>query len=70
MKIDLRKLTGAREAVIPFSETLDLREEKLYGAKPFQTPVQISGARSLRSIPQPVRAVSSHSPSLWKPKPT
>ena len=43
MKIDLRKLTGAREAAIPFSETLDLREEKLYGAKPFQSPVQISG---------------------------
>ena len=43
MKIDLRKLTGSNTVSIPFSETLDLREETLYGAKPFQSPVQISG---------------------------
>ena len=49
MKIDLRKLTGSNTASIPFSETLDLREETLYGAKPFQSPVQISGEVSNES---------------------
>lgn len=43
MKIDLRKLTGAAVASIPFSETISLREEKLYGAYPFQSPVTLSG---------------------------
>lgn len=43
MKIDLKKLTGASTAQIPFSETLDLSGEKLYGARPFQKPVQLSG---------------------------
>lgn len=49
MKIDLRKLTGSAGARIPFSETLDLRDEKLYGAKPFQAPVQIEGEVSNES---------------------
>ena len=49
MKIDLRKLTGPNTVSIPFSETLDLREETLYGAKPFQSPVQISGEVSNES---------------------
>ena len=49
MKIDLRKLTGSNTVSIPFSETLDLREETLYGAKPFQSPVQISGEGSNES---------------------
>lgn len=49
MKIDLRKLTGSNTVSIPFSETLDLREETLYGAKPFQSPVQISGEVSNES---------------------
>ncbi|MDY3618487.1 YceD family protein [Agathobaculum sp.] len=43
MKIDLKKLTGAGVAHIPFSDTLDLSGETLYGAQPFQSPVQISG---------------------------
>ena len=43
MKIDLKKLTASQHASIPFSETIDLREETLYGAKPFQSPVQMSG---------------------------
>ena len=49
MKIDLRKLTGSNTVSIPFSETLDLREETLYGATPFQSPVQISGEVSNES---------------------
>ena len=49
MKIDLRKLTGSNTVSIPFSETLDLWEETLYGAKPFQSPVQISGEVSNES---------------------
>ena len=49
MKIDLRKLTGSNTVSIPFSETLDLREETLYGSKPFQSPVQISGEVSNES---------------------
>ena len=43
MKIDLKQLTACHHASIPFDETIDLREETLYGAKPFQSPVRISG---------------------------
>lgn len=43
MKIDLKKLTGTNLICLPFSETLDLRQETLYGAKPFQSPVYSSG---------------------------
>ena len=43
MKIDLKQLTVCHHASIPFDETIDLREETLYGAKPFQSPVRISG---------------------------
>lgn len=43
MKIDLKKLTASQHAVIPFDEEIDLKEETLYGAKPFQSPVRISG---------------------------
>ena len=43
MKIDLKQLTGSRTASISFSDKLDLREETLYGARPFQSPVLISG---------------------------
>lgn len=49
MKIDLKKLTASQHASIPFNETVDLREETLYGAKPFQSPVQISGTVSNES---------------------
>ena len=48
MKIDLKKLS-APQALVPFSETINLREETLYGAKPFQSPVQISGVISRES---------------------
>lgn len=43
MKIDLKQLRGTASACIPFSETPDLREETLYGAKPFRHEVQASG---------------------------
>ncbi len=43
MKIELKKLTGTNNVSIPFSETLDLREETMYGKKPFKHPVQTSG---------------------------
>ena len=49
MKIDLKQLTASHHASVPFSETIDLREETLYGAKPFQSPVQISGEISNES---------------------
>lgn len=39
MKIDLKKLNTSAHASIPFDETIDLTDEKLYGAKPFQSPV-------------------------------
>lgn len=41
MKIDLRKL--AHSDTLPFSGTIDLSGEELYGAKPFQSPVFFSG---------------------------
>lgn len=43
MKIDLKKLNTSSQASIPFEETIDLTDEKLYGAKPFQSPVHIKG---------------------------
>ncbi len=43
MKIDLKKLAGTNPVHIPFSETIDLSGEKLYGASPFRHPVQTSG---------------------------
>ena len=49
MKIDLKKLTASQHASFPFSETIDLRAETLYGAKPFQNPVQLSGEVSNES---------------------
>lgn len=48
MKIDLKKLS-APQASVPFSETIDLREETLYGAKTFQSSVQCSGVVSRES---------------------
>ena len=48
MKIDLKKLS-APQASVPFSEVVDLHEETLYGAKPFQSPVQCSGVVSRES---------------------
>ena len=49
MKIDLKKLFASQQVVVPFSETIDLREEKLYGAKPFQSPVHLEGEISRES---------------------
>ena len=49
MKIDLKRLTVSHHASILFNEKIDLREEVLYGAKPFQSPVQISGEVSNES---------------------
>ena len=68
MKIDLKKLNASAHASIPFDETIDLTDEKLYGAKPFQSPVHIKGVvsnesgvvrlavRSKRSTPPNVHA--------------
>ena len=69
MKIDLKKLNTSAHASIPFDETIDLTDEKLYGAKPFQSPVHIkgvvsnesgvvrlAGVRSKRSTPPNVHA--------------
>ena len=36
MKIDLKKLNASAHASIPFDETIDLTDEKLYGAKRFK----------------------------------
>lgn len=49
MKIDLKQLSALHHGSIPFEETIDLREETLYGAKPFQSPVQLSGEVSNES---------------------
>ena len=49
MKIDLKQLSALHHGCIPFEETIDLREEMLYGAKPFQSPVQLSGEVSNES---------------------
>ncbi|MDO5142310.1 MAG: DUF177 domain-containing protein [Eubacteriales bacterium] len=49
MKIDLKKLTASQHTSIPFADKIDLREETLYGAKPFQSPVQLSGEVSNES---------------------
>ena len=49
MKIDLKKLNTSAHASIPFDETIDLTDEKLYGAKPFQSPVHIKGVVSNES---------------------
>ena len=49
MKIDLKKLNTSAHASIPFDETIDLTDEKLYGAKPFQSPVHIKGVVSNRN---------------------
>ena len=49
MKIDLKKLNASAHASIPFDETIDLTDEKLYGAKPFQSPVHIKGVVSNES---------------------
>ena len=43
MKIDLKKLLSARVDSIPFSGTLELQDEMLYGTKPFRLPVQFQG---------------------------
>ena len=49
MKIDLKQLSALHHGSIPFEEMIDLREETLYGAKPFQSPVQLSGEVSNES---------------------
>jgi len=46
MKIDLKQLTGTQVTSIPFSETLDLSSETLYGQHPFQHPVRMEGTVS------------------------
>lgn len=46
MKIDLKQLTGSQVTNVPFSETLDLSSETLYGQHPFQHPVHMEGTVS------------------------
>lgn len=43
MRIDLTKLIGTYGAEIPFAGQADLTGEELYGAYPFQSPVEYSG---------------------------
>lgn len=43
MKIECKKMIGTSMRHVPFSETLSLSEEVLYGDKPFQSPVSIQG---------------------------
>ena len=43
MKIDLKKLIAVNGSRIPFSGEADLREETMYGAHPFQSPVHYEG---------------------------
>ena len=43
MKIDLKKLNGVYGSKIPFSGSVDLSEEELYGAHPSQHPAQYEG---------------------------
>ncbi len=43
MKIELKRLTGTNTVSIPFSDTIDLSKETLYGQKPFKHPVRASG---------------------------
>ncbi len=38
MKIELKKLNALQHAVLPFSEVIDLKDEKMYGRNPFQSP--------------------------------
>ena len=35
MKIELKKLNALQHAVLPFSEVIDLKDEKMYGRNPF-----------------------------------
>ena len=49
MKIDLKKLNASAHAVLPFSEVIDLKDEKMYGRNPFQSPVYVEGEVSNES---------------------
>lgn len=43
MRIDLKKLTGAHGEKIPFSGSVDLSKEEIYGAYPFRHPAKYEG---------------------------
>lgn len=43
MKIDLRKLIGAKVDRVPFAGSADLSAERFYGELPFRYPVRYSG---------------------------
>lgn len=43
MKIDLRKLNGARGDALAFEGTTDLSQQTMFGMLPFQSPVQYHG---------------------------
>ena len=49
MKIELKKLNALQHAVLPFSEVIDLKDEKMYGRNPFQSPVYVEGEVSNES---------------------
>ena len=49
MKIELKKLNALQHAVLPFSEVIDLKDEKMYGRNPFQSPVYVEGEGSNES---------------------
>lgn len=43
MRIDLKKLTGVYGSNIPFSGSVDLSNEELYGTHPFRHPAEYEG---------------------------
>lgn len=43
MKIELKNFAGTKTVCVPFSESLNLANEVMYGKYPFKHPVQISG---------------------------
>ena len=57
MKIDLKKLNASAHASIPFDETIDLTDEKLYGAKgSIETIYSTECARCLKPLEIPLSA--------------
>ena len=61
MKIELKKLNALQHAVLPFSEVIDLKDEKMYGRKPFQSPsiktvYSTECARCLKPLDIPLEA--------------
>ena len=50
MKIELKKLNALQHAVLPFSEVIDLKDEKMYGRNPTNTFRQRKVLKSLSKL--------------------